>query len=169
MPEHNASGIPHYIDKSKEYGLDFSGFSTQAVFFDYDMDGDLDMYLLNHTVHQNGTFGNRDAMLNTFSPLSGDRLYRNDGSHFVDVTDSAGIHHSIIGYGLGVAVSDIQLDGYPDVYVGNDFYENDYMYINQHNGKFERRDGLNTMHNGNFQWVDIAVRTMMDIEIISWT
>ncbi len=153
----DAGGIPHYVDKSKEYGLDFSGFSTQAVFFDYDMDGDLDMYLLNHTIHQNGTFGNREAMLKTFSPLSGDRLYRNEGSHFVDVTDSAGIHHSIIGYGLGVGVSDIQLDGYPDIYIGNDFYENDYMYINQHNGKFREEMTSHTMHSSRFSMgVDIA-------------
>jgi hypothetical protein len=153
----DANGVPHYEDESREYGLDFSGFSTQAVFFDYDMDGDLDMYLLNHTIHQNGTFGVRSAMLNTFSPLSGDRLYRNDNGHFTDVTDSAGIHHSIIGYGLGISVSDIQLDGYPDIYVGNDFYENDYLYINQHNGKFREELTSHTMHSSRFSMgVDIA-------------
>ena len=73
----DSNGVPHYIDKAKEYGLDFSGFSTQAVFFDYDGDGDLDMFLLNHSIHQNGTFGPRLQKLATPSPVSGDRLYRN--------------------------------------------------------------------------------------------
>src|SRR6185312_12900930 len=72
------NGVPYFRDEAKEYGLDFSGFSTQAVFFDYDMDGDLDMFLLNHAVHQNGTFAPRTNFLGTYSILSGDRIYRND-------------------------------------------------------------------------------------------
>src|SRR6516165_5149706 len=81
------NGAPYYEDKAKEYGLDFSGFSTQAVFFDYDMDGDLDMFLLNHSVHQNGTYAPRNNFLGTYSLLSGDRIFRNDGDgHFTDVT-----------------------------------------------------------------------------------
>jgi hypothetical protein len=154
----DSSGVPWYKDEAKEYGLDFSGFSTQAVFFDYDGDGDLDMYLLNHSIHQNGTFGPRQQKLATYNPLSGDRLYRNDGNgHFTDVTAEAGINSSVIGYGLGVVASDIDLDGYPDLYVGNDFHENDYLYINQHNGKF--RDELNNdiMHTSQFTMgVDVA-------------
>ena len=151
------NGVPHYEDKAREYGLDFSGFSTQAVFFDYDMDGDLDMYLLNHTIHQNGTFGVRDSMLKTFNPLSGDRLYRNDGNKFTDVTRQSGIHSSVIGYGLGISVSDILLDGYPDLYIGNDFYENDYLYINQHNGSFKEELPERMMHTSQFSMgVDIA-------------
>jgi hypothetical protein len=151
-------GIPCYEDKAKEYGLDFSGFSTQAVFFDYDGDGDLDMYLLNHSIHQNGTFGPRQQKLATFNPLSGDRLYRNDGQgHFTDVTKESGIHSSVIGYGLGVTVSDIDLDGYPDIYVGNDFHENDYLYINQHNGQFRDELADRTMHTSQFcMGVDVA-------------
>ena len=152
------NGIPSYKDEAKEYGLDFSGFSTQAVFFDYDGDGDLDMYLLNHSIHQNGTFGPRQEKLATYNPLSGDRLFRNDGNgKFTDVTKESGIHSSVIGYGLGVTVSDIDLDGYPDIYVGNDFHENDYLYINQHNGKF--RDELSdmVMHTSQFSMgVDVA-------------
>ena len=81
--------------------LDFSGFSTQAAFFDYDGDGDLDMYLLNHSIHQNGTFGQRSILINTQSPVSGDHLFRNDNGHFTDVTKQAGINSSILGYGLG--------------------------------------------------------------------
>jgi enediyne biosynthesis protein E4 len=151
-------GIPHYKDKAKEYGLDFSGFSTQAVFFDYDGDGDLDMYLLNHSIYQNGSFGPRQDKLATFSPLSGDRLYRNEGNgKFTDQTKTSGIHSSIIGYGLGVAVSDIDLDGYPDIYIGNDFYENDYLYINQHNGQFRDELADHIMHTSQFSMgVDIA-------------
>ena len=99
------NGVPSYKDEAKEYGLDFSGFSTQAVFFDYDRDGDLDMYLLNHSIHQNGTFGPRKDRLAATNPLSGDRLFRNDGNNkFTDVTKEAGIHSSVIGYGLGISV-----------------------------------------------------------------
>ena len=151
-------GIPHYQDKAKEYGLDFSGFSTQAVFFDYDGDGDLDMYLLNHSIHQNGTYGPRQQKLATINPYSGDRLYRNEGNgHFTDVTKASGIHSSVIGFGLGVTVSDIDLDGYPDIYVGNDFHENDYLYINQHNGTFKDDLTNRIMHTSQFSMgVDIA-------------
>lgn len=154
----DSNGIPHYEDKAKEYGLDFSGFSTQAVFFDYDMDGDLDMYLLNHSIHQNGAFGSRSDKLKTFNPLSGDRLYRNDGNnHFTDVTQQAGIHSSVIGFGLGITMTDINLDGYPDIYVGNDFHENDYLYINQHNGTFKDELDDHLMHTSQFSMgVDVA-------------
>ncbi|HVS95216.1 MAG TPA: VCBS repeat-containing protein, partial [Puia sp.] len=151
-------GIPRYRDEAKEYGLDFSGFSTQAAFFDYDGDGDLDMYLMNHSIHQNGTFGPRQEKLATTSPLTGDRLYRNDGNgKFTDVTHEAGIHSSVIGYGLGLAVSDIDLDGYPDIYVGNDFHENDYLYINRHDGTFSDELNDKVMHTSQYTMgVDIA-------------
>jgi hypothetical protein len=151
------NGIPTYLDKAKEYGLDFSGFSTQAAFFDYDHDGDLDMYLLNHSVHENGTFRPRKEFLGTFHPLSGDRIYRNDGNRFTDVTKETGINSSAIGYGLGVAVADINLDGYPDIYIGNDFHENDYLYINQKNGTFIDEGEQQIMHTSQFSMgVDVA-------------
>jgi len=154
----DSKGIPHYTDKAKEYGLDFSGLSTQAVFFDYDGDGDLDMYLLNHSIHQNGTFGPRQPKLATTSPISGDRLYRNDGNgHFTDVTKEAGINSSVIGYGLGVIASDIDFDGKPDLYVGNDFHENDYLYINQGNGTFKDEMSSEMMHTSQYTMgIDIA-------------
>jgi hypothetical protein len=151
------NGIPSYADKAHEYGLDFSGFSTQATFFDYDMDGDLDMYLLNHSVHQNGTFKPRNEFLGTYHPLSGDRIYRNDGNTFTDVTKETGINSSAIGYGLGIAVADINLDGYPDIYIGNDFHENDYLYINQKNGTFKEEGEQQMMHTSQFSMgVDVA-------------
>ena len=152
------NGVPFYKDEAQEYGLDFSGFSTQAVFFDYDMDGDLDMFLLNHSVHQNGTFAARSKFLGTYNPLSGDRLFRNDGNNkFTDVTKESAINSSAISYGLGIAVSDIDLDGWPDMYVGNDFHENDYLYINQHNGTFKEELTNRIMHTSQFSMgVDIA-------------
>jgi hypothetical protein len=170
------NGIPYYEDKAADYGLDFSGFSTQAAFLDYDIDGDLDMFLLNHSVHQNGTFGERKNFLGTYHPLTGDRLYRNNLStsartegatsfdsssnlegKFTDVTKKSGINSSAIGYGLGIAISDINLDGYPDIYVGNDFHENDYLYINQQNGTFKEQLTEQIMHTSQFSMgVDIA-------------
>jgi hypothetical protein len=151
------NGIPFYEDEAKQYGLDFSGFSTQALFFDYDLDGDLDMFLLNHSVHQNGTFAPRDDFLGTYNLLSGDRIYRNDGNVFTDVTKETGINSSAISYGLGVVAADINLDGWPDLYVGNDFHENDYLYINQKNGKFSDENNQRLMHTSQFSMgVDVA-------------
>lgn len=132
----SAEGIPSYEDRAAEYGIDIVGFCTQAAFLDYDMDGDLDMMQMKHSLHQNGTFGQRKAFLNTYDTLAGDQFFRNDNGKFVDVTKETGIHSNVIGYGLGLAVGDINLDGYPDMYVGNDFHENDYLYLNQKDGTF---------------------------------
>lgn len=152
------NGVPYYKDLAKEYGLDFTGFSTHAAFFDYDNDGDLDMYLMNHSVHQNGTFGIREKLLTAKSPYSGDRIFRNNGDNtFTDVTDQTGINSSVLGYGLGISITDINLDGYPDIYVGNDFHENDYLYINQHNGTFKEDLTNQMMHTSQFSMgVDVA-------------
>jgi len=151
------NGVPFYEDEAKQYGLDFSGFSTQAVFVDYDMDGDLDCFLLNHSVHRNGLFAPRKNFIGTFDKLSGDKLFRNDNNKFTDVTKESGINSSSISYGLGVAVADINLDGYPDMYVGNDFHENDYLYINQKNGTFKEELNDHIMHTSQFSMgVDVA-------------
>lgn len=160
------NGIPFYKDEAAAYELDFSGFSTQAVFFDYDKDGDLDMFLLNHSVNHDGNYAPREKFLNTFDSLAGQKFYRNDAVknsdgkvviHFTDVTKQCGINGSKIGYGLGVAVADINLDGWPDFYVGNDFHENDYLYINQHNGTFSEENNKRLMHTSQFTMgVDVA-------------
>ncbi|MBP6620372.1 MAG: VCBS repeat-containing protein, partial [Leadbetterella sp.] len=129
-------GVPNYRELSKEYGLDLIGFGTQAAFFDYDTDGDLDMFQLNHSVHQNGTYGQRQVFLNTYHPLAGDKFFENIEGKYIEKTKEVGIHSSAIGYGLGLGISDVNLDGYTDLYVANDFHENDYLYINQKNGKY---------------------------------
>lgn len=153
----NKEGIPFYEDQAKQWGIDFSGFSTQAAFFDYDLDGDLDVFLLNHSVHQDGSFGPRANFLGTYHPLSGDRLFRNEGNRFTDVTRESGINSSAISYGLGVVVADINLDGWPDLYTGNDFHENDYLYINQRNGTFTEENNQRLMHTSKFSMgVDAA-------------
>ncbi|MES2649357.1 MAG: VCBS repeat-containing protein [Bacteroidota bacterium] len=122
-----------------EYGLAIEGFNTQSAFFDYDRDGDLDMFLVNHSVHSNESYG-RATMRNIKDAASGDKLFRNDstasGRKFIEVTDEAGIFSSTIGYGLNVAIADINNDGWDDIYVSNDFHENDYYYLNNGNGSF---------------------------------
>ena len=153
----NKNGVPFYEDQAEKYGLDFSGFSTQSLFFDYDLDGDLDMFLLNHSVHQNGMFAPRNNFVGTYDPLSGDRIFRNDDTVFTDVTKESKINSSVISYGLGIACSDIDLDGWPDIYAGNDFHENDYLYINQKNGTFSEETNKRLMHTSKFSMgVDIA-------------
>ncbi|MDE2731086.1 MAG: VCBS repeat-containing protein [Bacteroidota bacterium] len=124
-----------FAESAQRYGLDFTGLSTQAAFFDYDLDGDLDMYLLNHAVHTERSFGPALQRL-TDAARVGDKLYRQDDGYFVSVTADANIYSSLLGYGLGLAISDLSLDGWPDIYVGNDFHENDYLYFNGGQGGF---------------------------------
>jgi hypothetical protein len=153
----DANGVPYYEDEATKMGLDFSGFSTQAAFVDYDLDGDLDFFLMNHSLRFNGTFNERSSYLNTFDTLSADYLFRNDNGRFIDVSESSGINRSIIGYGLGLSVADINLDGYPDLYIGNDFHENDYLYINQKNGTFKDELESSMRHTSQFSMgTDVA-------------
>jgi len=150
-------GVPKYKEQSADYGLDLVGFSTQAVFFDYDLDGDLDLFQLNHSLHENGTFGEKESFIGTQHPTSGDKLLRNDNGQFTEVTMEAGINSTVIGYGLGVAVGDINLDGWPDLYIGNDFHENDYLYINQQDGTFSEELTEQIGHTSRFSMgVDVA-------------
>ena len=151
------NGIPVYRDETEQYGLGFSGFSTQSAFFDFDGDGDLDMFLMNHSVNHNGNFAPRANFLNTYDSLAGDQFFRNDNGHFTNITKQCGINSSKISYGLGIVVSDINMDGWPDIYIGNDFHENDYLYINQKNGTFKEELETHIMHTSQFSMgVDAA-------------
>lgn len=151
------NGIPVYEEMADQYQLGFEGFNTQASFFDYDLDGDLDCFLLRHSVHENGTFGERSSFLGKSHPLSGDKLLRNDDGKFVDVSDRAGILSMVVGYGLGVATGDVNNDGWPDIYVSNDFHENDYLYMNQRDGSFKEVLQEMTQHTSRFSMgVDVA-------------
>lgn len=133
------NGNGSFTESAAAYGLNFSGLSTQAVFFDYDHDGDLDCFILNQSEHPNQNIGDTSNR-RKFDANSGERLFRNDTENgrmkFTDVSSQAGIYQSSLCYGLGVAVADLNNDGWEDIYVGNDFHENDYYYINNHNGSF---------------------------------
>lgn len=138
-----------FTDEAKKYGLDDDGCSTQAVFFDYDIDGDLDMYLLNHNIK---AYKNVELqhLKTEYDALAADRLYRNDEGHFADVSKEAGISGNPISFGLGIAVSDINNDGWPDIYVSNDYTEQDYLYINNANGTFMAREHYMLSHLSQF-------------------
>lgn len=125
-----------FTEKGKEYGLDEQGNSTQGVFFDYDRDGDLDMFLLKNFPKAIGSFNLKMNQRLVRDPKGGDKLFRNDDNKFTDVSQEAGIYGSVIAFGLGVSVGDINQDGWMDIYVSNDFFERDYIYINNHDGTF---------------------------------
>lgn len=135
------NGIPSYKEIAKEAGLEDGGFSTHAAFFDYDRDGDLDMYLLNNSFTPIDKLGYMN-LRNERDKFGGDKLFRNDSPDdktikFTDVSAEAGIYGSLIGFGLGITIGDVNNDNWPDIYISNDFYERDYLYINQKNGTFK--------------------------------
>ncbi len=129
------TGIPQFKEQAKDYGLALEGLASQATFFDYDIDGDLDVFILNHSLHPNSNYG-KGTLRKQKDTLYGDKLLENQNGQFIDVSDTSGIFQSRLGYGLGISVADINDDGYPDIYIGNDFFENDYLYINQKNKTF---------------------------------
>ncbi len=129
-------GVPLFREMAAAYGVADTGYSTQAAFLDYDGDGDLDLFLIRNSPRPVSSLAVRN-LRSVRDPLGGHRLYRNDGGRFVDVSDQAGIYGPEIGFGLGVAVGDVNRDGRPDVYVANDFFERDYLYINKGDGTFD--------------------------------
>jgi enediyne biosynthesis protein E4 len=130
----DAKGVPTFENLAQRYGVADEGMTTQAAFLDYDGDGDLDLFVMNNSLRSANTFGlhnSRDQQ-----SRYGDRLYRNDGEHFTDVSIPAGIHGPEMAFGLGVVVADVNNDGRPDIYVANDFFERDYLYVNRGDGTF---------------------------------
>jgi hypothetical protein len=126
-----------FSDVAPQWGIDDIGLSIQASFFDFDRDGDLDFYLSSNSNRPIGFFDLYEGQRQLRDSLGGNKLYRNEGDHFKDVSEMAGIYGSSIGYGLGVSVADINRDGWPDIFVANDFFEKDYLYMNKQNGSFQ--------------------------------
>ncbi len=138
-----------FTEAAAQYGLDFKGHCTQAAFFDYDNDGDLDCFLLNHSLEYAGDY--KTALIRkTINPLSGEKLLQNNNGKFIDVSKQVGLICSSLSYGLGVSVADINNDGWMDIYVSNDFKENDYCYINNGNGTFTEQSNKLFAHNSRF-------------------
>jgi hypothetical protein len=149
------NGDNTFTEKAHEYGLDDKGYSTQASFFDYDKDGDLDVIIINHSLQQytSGTL-DHPQLRQQYNEFFATKLYRNDGGHFTDVSREAGILSNVLSFGLGVSISDFNNDGWPDIYVSNDFNEPDYLFINNRNGTFteqaqRRMDQLSLFSMGN--------------------
>jgi enediyne biosynthesis protein E4 len=166
-----------FTEKSEEYGLDLIGLSTHAVFFDYDLDGNLDMYLMNNSFDPVGNYEGVTGKDRTIRDQDGgSRLFRNTGDYFEDVSESTGIYGSRIGFDLSTSISDINRNGLPDIYVANDFFERDYFYLNNGDGTFSEQlesrfktvssssmgsDIADLTNNG---WPDIYVSDMLPYE-----
>ena len=138
-----------FTESASQYGLNFPGYSTQAAFFDFDRDGDLDMFLLNHNVTPINT-NNPEKYKTQNNELVGDKLYKNENGKFIDISKKAGIVNNPMGFGLGVSIGDVDRDGWPDIYVGNDYIEQDYLYKNNGNGTFSEILKSATNHTSNF-------------------
>jgi enediyne biosynthesis protein E4 len=168
----NANDVPTFVEAAAEWGIADEGYTTHAAFFDFDGDGRLDLYLVNNSFRSVNSFGLRNIR-HERHPTGGDKLFRNVGGRFVDVSEQAGIHGSEIGFGLGVAISDVNGDGWPDIYVSNDFFERDYLYLNNGDGTFaEVLDrqmpyisyfsmGLDIADISNDGWPDVFVTDML--------
>ena len=132
------NNIPHFTDQAAQYGLADSSYTTQSVFFDFDRDGDLDLFMLNHSIIRYNTLDEATIkkLLTENDHVSGFKLLRNDKGHFTDITSQSGIKSTILSHGLGVGVADINMDGWPDLYISNDYLEPDFIYINNRNGTF---------------------------------
>jgi len=143
-----------FTEKAAEYGLNENGYTTHAAFFDYDLDGDLDVYILNNSFIPVSTlnYSNKrnlraaDWPVEDFIKGGGDKFLRNDNGKYVDVSEEVGVYGSLIGFGLGITIGDVNNDHYPDMYVSNDFFERDYLYINQKDGTFSEELEQRTKH-----------------------
>jgi len=130
------NGDLSFTESASDYGIDDRGYSTHGAFFDYDRDGDLDLYLLNNSFKAIGSFDLSSNQRLVRDTIGGDKLFRNDNNFFTDVSEEAGIYSSLIGFGLGVTIGDIDQDGWMDIYISNDFFERDYIYMNNGDGSF---------------------------------
>lgn len=163
----NLDGIPEFKEEAAKYHLDVTSFATQAAFFDYDIDGDLDMFLLNHSVYPNRTYG-KGSSRQRMDSLAGDQLFENREGVYFDVSKTSGIFQGKIGYGLGIGISDLNNDGYPDIYIGNDFFENDYLYLNQKDGTFKELITADQTHVGHTSHFSMG-NDIADINNDGWT
>ena len=145
-------GYPHFSEQAQQYNLADSAYSTQAYFFDFDRDNDLDAFLLNHNPNSLPVLDEAStaAILKKEEPAIGVRLFRNDNNHFTDITHAAGISSSSLTYGLGAGIADLNGDGWQDIYISNDYAVPDYLYINNHNGTFTDRLQTSLGHNSQF-------------------
>lgn len=137
-----------FTEEAARYGIDNAGYSTQASFFDYDKDGDLDLFLINQSSpeYSKGMHEHSQLRLQAADKSLENKLYRNDNGHFTDVTASSGISSNVLTYSLGLSTADINMDGWPDIYIGNDFNEGDYLYINNHDGTFTEQQKKSLDH-----------------------
>jgi len=171
------NGDGTFTESAEEYGLDDPGYSIQATFFDYDNDGLLDLYLINNSNELIGSFDLDNNLRNERDKLGGDKLYKNLGGSFIDVTEETGLHSSVIGFALSATASDINRNGLIDLFVANDFFERDYLYINQGDGTFKEvisDDVMRTISSSsmgsdiadinNNGWPDIYVSDMLPEE-----
>lgn len=166
-----------FTERAKEFGVADTGLSTHAVFFDYDRDGDLDLYVLNNSYQAIGSFNLRKNEREKREAQGGDKLFRNENGIFKDVSELAGIYGSIIGFGLGVTVGDLNKDSWLDLYVSNDFFERDYLYLNNQNGTFKEvlNSQMRSISNAsmgadiadinNDSWPDLFVTDMLPASI----
>ncbi|MDR9407699.1 MAG: CRTAC1 family protein, partial [Balneolaceae bacterium] len=169
------NGDNTFREAADEFGLDHAGYTIQANFFDYDRDGDLDVYLLNNSNTSPVSFELSNNQRDEIDEYGGDKLLENDGGFFIDITEEAGIYSSDIGFSLSASVSDLNKDGYPDLYIANDFFERDYLYLNNGDGSFDEvlekqinsisaaSMGADIADLSNDGWMDIYVADMLPL------
>jgi hypothetical protein len=138
-----------FKEQASQYGLAIQNYSVSPAFFDYDHDGDLDLYLLNHGMHASSSYTNIQKT-NIRNDMSTDKLFRNDNGNYVDVSEEANLKMDRIGYGLAVNVADINQDGWDDIYISNDFFEGDLLYLNQQDGTFKEVAKTSLSHTSQF-------------------